>query len=282
MARRKKQRRPRRLTLIGAALLAFVLGMGSAWWVTRGETTAVADGQVGAMPAPTPTATPNSSLDPSVPGGLEGLSEEEDEIEFPPPLPPEDNPLNSALLKEDDIIKTGSGKFVIAPGSTEPTGPGGSNLRKYRVEVEEGLPFDADYVAEFVDEVLADERGWAGDNKHQFQRVDDDSFNFRILVATPDTVDKLCAPLKTNGKVSCGRNNRATLNALRWGTGVDSYGRDLENYRRYLINHEVGHLLGYPHENCPGPGQAAPVMVQQTLSTQGCEPNPWPRPKLAD
>jgi Protein of unknown function (DUF3152) len=66
------------------------------------------------------------------------------------------------------------------------------------------------------------------------------------------------------------------LNAKRWLLGVDSYGTDLTNYRRYLVNHEFGHALGKHHVDCPGSRRLAPVMMQQTKGLGACRKNPWP------
>ena len=94
---------------------------------------------------------------------------------------------------------------------------------------------------------------------------------------TPKTTDRLCAPYRTRGEVSCHHGNRVVLNAKRWLLGADSYGSDLTNYRRYLVNHEFGHALGKRHENCPGRGKLAPVMMQQTKGLGPCRKNPWPQ-----
>ncbi|MGI9557068.1 MAG: DUF3152 domain-containing protein, partial [Solirubrobacterales bacterium] len=63
----------------------------------------------------------------------------------------------------------------------------------------------------------------------------------------------------------------------RWRGGARAFGGELMDYRRYLINHEVGHTLGRWHRGCPAPKARAPVMMQQTKGVGECKPNPWPR-----
>lgn len=98
----------------------------------------------------------------------------------------------------------------------------------------------------------------------------------RILLASPATTDRLCSPLETEGRLSCRNGQLVVLNAWRWANGTQGYEGQLPKYRRYVINHEVGHALGYPHVPCPGSGLPAPVMLQQTIGLEGCLPNPWP------
>lgn len=49
----------------------------------------------------------------------------------------------------------------------------------------------------------------------------------------------------------------------------------LDMYRIYLILHEFGHALGHGHNKCTGKDDPAPVMMQQTLGTGKCFPDPW-------
>jgi hypothetical protein len=79
-------------------------------------------------------------------------------------------------------------------------------------------------------------------------------------------------PQRTLSRSMSGRDDEST----RWRLGADSYGSDLNSYRRYLVNHEFGHTLGKRHVGCPGPGKVAPVMLQQTKGLRGCRKNPWP------
>jgi len=63
------------------------------------------------------------------------------------------------------------------------------------------------------------------------------------------------------------------INEHRWRHGTKRSGQDLNGYRQYVISHEIGHILGFDHVKCPGKGQPAPIMLQQTLGLHGCLPN---------
>lgn len=175
------------------------------------------------------------------------------------------------------VPESGPGTFAIAarPGwAARPTGTG--NLVTYTVELERGLPFNMNGLARVVDRTLADPRGWTAKANRSVRRVTSRP-DLRILVATPETTDALCAPLKTGGRLSCRNGNLVVLNAWRWANGADAY-RSVAQYRRYLVNHEFGHALGNKHQSCEEPGGLASVMVQQTKGLQGCRANPWPFP----
>ena len=141
----------------------------------------------------------------------------------------------------------GAGRFTAADGETPVHGTDGP-LRRYRVVVERGAGQDAAVFAATVDEVLADPRSWIASDELRVQRVADaGAADFTIYLATPVTSE-----------------------------AVPDYGASLDTYRTYVINHEVGHEFGEEHEACPGPGEPAPVMQQQTYGLHGCVANAWP------
>jgi len=181
----------------------------------------------------------------------------------------------SAGLLSADVPEVAGGTFVVVPGSDP--GPGTAPVRTVRVEVEQGLAVDGAAFAATVMATLNDPRSWGGDGSMSFARTDGDA-EIRVLLASPTTVDALCAPLRTDGEVSCGRAGHAALNLRRWVEATDEYATDKTLYRQYLVNHEVGHLLGHQHERCGGAGQLAPVMQQQSYKVAPCVPNAWPFP----
>ena len=149
------------------------------------------------------------------------------------------------------------------------------------LQAEQGAGVDATQAATIVATTLGDARGWQTHDRVRFRSVSSaelaaDDVDITIVLASPALTDKLCAPLRTRGKVSCFNGSKVVLNARRWLEGVPGYAGDLAAYRQYMVNHEVGHALYHGHVECPRPGALAPIMLQQTKGLDGCRPNAWP------
>lgn len=168
-----------------------------------------------------------------------------------------------------------TGSLRVVSGSSSAFG--GSAVRTFSVEVEGGLGLDGPCLAEQVENVLRDHRSWIAQGDLGWQRVDANA-DLRVIFASPGLTDALCAPLNTGGIYSCRNGNRTVLNSYRWREGTPEYQSNLNEYRTYQINHEVGHYLGNGHTSCPGVGVLAPVMMQQTKGLDGCAMNGWPFP----
>ena len=172
-------------------------------------------------------------------------------------------------------MQHGDGRLGVVPATSATSGDGDATT--YVVEVEGGLGVDPQEFAAAVDRTLADARSWSA--RRALQRVGDvGRADLRVALASPATVDRLCAPLRTSGYFSCANGDRAVVNVARWLLGAPSYEGRLADYRAYVVNHEVGHTLGFGHASCPGGGQTAPVMLQQTKGLAGCTHGPWPYP----
>lgn len=174
-------------------------------------------------------------------------------------------------------VTVSTGKLSVVPGSAKAT----RNVGKitYRIEIEQGLSLNPAAVATAVHKTLTDPRGWQALQPVSFERTDSLDSDLRIILATPTLTDKLCLPLDTGGEVSCRVEDRVVLNAKRWVYAVPAYNGDVDLYRNYLVNHEVGHALGHGHSDCDQPNTPAPVMMQQTKGLGGCLPNAWPTTK---
>ena len=150
------------------------------------------------------------------------------------------------------------------------------SLFNISIKVESGLNLELNCLSNMIIGILNDSRGWSTIEDRVFQIVDSENADFNIVFAKPETVDELCYPLQTNGIYSCRNEKNVVINMFRWLSGAKDFGTDLSTYRIYLINHEVGHFLGWGHSDCPSDNALAPVMMQQSKSTDGCLPNGWP------
>ena len=193
----------------------------------------------------------------------------------PAPVPSQQPSTGPAPSPVPVVVQVGDGRLAVVPGGGAAVGSG--PLRTYAVEVEGGLGVDVDEFARAVEQTLGDPRSWTAGGRRALQRVQGDA-DVQVALASPQTVDRLCAPLRTSGRYSCANGDRAVLNTMRWLEGADAYAGRLADYRHYLVNHEVGHVLGFGHGACPAAGDVAPVMLQQTIGLQGCLPGPWPYP----
>jgi hypothetical protein len=117
---------------------------------------------------------------------------------------------------------------------------------------------------------LNDPDGWS---KHGyfFEPVDEHE-KVIIRLSSPSTIKRICG---LSDNLSCAEvgGRHMYLNAHRWFHGAKESKLPLEEYRQYMVSHEIGHILGHGHKTCPCKGCAAPIMMQQTLGIHGCKPN---------
>ena len=130
------------------------------------------------------------------------------------------------------------------------------------IQVQSGLALNPNCLSEMIIGILNDKRGWSTVENKAFKIVDREYSDLNIIFANPETVDQLCYPLQTNGIYSCRNERNVVINMFRWTSGAKDFYDNLSTYRIYLINHEVGHYLGWGHTDCPSETALAPVMMQ--------------------
>ncbi len=177
----------------------------------------------------------------------------------------------------------GTGVFTTIAGSSGVLGKG--QLYRFTIDIENGITgVDPQGFATTVMAALSDQRSWIGSGSVALQRVDSGPVDFRISLAAPTTVRTICGyTLKVETSCNAGSVGRVMLNVSRWTRGAQAYPGDLANYRRYAVNHEVGHALGHNHAHGCLANGIAPVMMQQTIGLKvdggsSCRANPWPFP----
>ncbi len=237
----------------------------------------VTAGRAAAPPTRTATEAPPSTAD------TDAAPAPPSDVPTPTPTAPAEGDAGPTGLPPTPAagtyVEQGAGSVTVVPGTSGVSGTG--PLQRFVVEVEDGIGVDGAAFAAAVEATLGDPRSWGSGGRMAFQRVDataPGAYDFRVTLVSPGSMERYCPGVGTGGYTSCRYGERAVINLARWETAVPHYDGDVATYRQYVVNHEVGHSLGNGHRPCPGPGQPAPVMQQQTLGLDGCTRNAWPFP----
>ncbi|MFE1547004.1 DUF3152 domain-containing protein [Streptomyces sp. NPDC058718] len=255
-----------RLALPALVLMTVALGGGAALAHFNGTAT---DDSAAPAPGPT-TATEAPTTDAPTPRATTAKPK-------PKPKATTAKPKPKPSPKKTTVPRAGAGTFTTAQASGDAVGTGGS-LRRYRVQVEDGIELSAHGAAAEIQQILAHPRSWAAHGRGRFQLVSQNA-DFVIRIATPDTADALCARqgLNTHGELNCETADGVVVNLKRWMLGSPTFAGEAAEYRHLIINHEVGHEIGIrQHMGCPGPGKLAPAMMQQIKGLNGCRSNAFP------
>jgi hypothetical protein len=136
-------------------------------------------------------------------------------------------------------------------------------VKKYNIK-------DTEQIVFLVLVYLNDPEGWGKHGYHFEETKYGEKVHIRL--SSPKTLTHECG-LDNNLSCAILGGNKIWLNSERWFHGAAKSGLNLDNYRQYMVSHEMGHVLGHEHSKCPCKGCSAPIMMQQTLGIGQCKPN---------
>ena len=183
------------------------------------------------------------------------------------------NPSDLATAAAYAVNAGDSASFNVATAS------GGTVIRTYCTAVDEENPSALDELTGKLAETYNDARGWNDNGRIVFEHVAS-GCQYTVWLAAPSqmtTFGAIC-----DDYYNCQVGTSVILNYDRWSSATPPWeqtGGSLNDYHTLMIDHETGHRLGFADNPvCPGAGQPAPVMMQQSIDLKGCVFNIWPTP----
>ena len=166
---------------------------------------------------------------------------------------------------------------VLRVGGARPAAAATTVTYTYSVATRGTVRSDVAFFAAHAQRTFDDYRGWGLGGSIRFTRVSSGG-NFTLWLAQASQVPSFGYPCSSTYSCQVGRD--VIVNDDRWSYGSPYLSMGLDDYRVMVVNHETGHWLGFGHSSCPGSGQAAYVMQQQSKGGSylgACRPNAWPR-----
>jgi hypothetical protein len=136
-----------------------------------------------------------------------------------------------------------------------------------QVEVDQGVDIDPAEVEAYVAALANDPRGW---------HADLDAYTVRIVPVGIGGTQKMPGHIG----MAWPTKRLVTISDEAWhvlGPRFGAAGGTLDEQRTWILLHELGHMLGHDHTECPGSGPA-PVMRATTYGLGNCDRNVWPHP----
>jgi hypothetical protein len=159
-------------------------------------------------------------------------------------------------------------KNVAAPNL--PRLVGQAQLRSYTYCTQVGTAADGPYLTEQARQTLSSATGWSLGGALQFVRGSNNC-DLVIHLVKPEAmaaINPACA-----NQASCQAGADIAISSVAWAQPPGAWTNGLEAYRSEVINHEVGHWLGFDHASCTTKNAPAHILAQPTVTIPGCSPN---------
>lgn len=134
-----------------------------------------------------------------------------------------------------------------------------------------------EYEQRLIYETLNDPRGWS---YYGYYFVPSSKYDFLISKKSSREINSVTSSKELENLSVTFTGVFATtevwINYENWTYVPKNFTGTRKEYRQYLLQHELGHVLGYGHVPMThGKTVYCPVMYQQTKGTLNCMPNPW-------